>query len=334
MKKWQLISKYLRIFLMIIFLEINQLNSSNLTLEEIHKALKEVAYSYYMRGKKLQYNVCKSDYSPPEDATPQNINHLVCTQFVLSVYRELLNITIPNSMGALLNYSKVNIGSPEVIAYSSINSATNNLEMKFYNSSSKTNYTTKINPSFKELIPLIQIGDIFSYTGHTFLIYDVIKDDKGNIIEGYIMESGYGKGRSWVNSKISETITLPNGEGFGTKNHFLFLNSKVNTDFEEGLEQGTVQLGKLSTYSTWVAMSDPKSRQKEYSILRFIQKNSKGIPILTFKTLQPNYPNNILNNQPIVLPDKSLDRLKYSHIYIEKTVNKIRENIVEIGDIL
>ena len=333
-KKLHLLSKYLRIILMIIFLEINQLYSSNLTLEEIHNALKEVAYSYYMRGKNIQYNVCKGNYFPPEDATPQNINYLVCNIFVLNVYRELLNITIPNSVTGLLNYSRDNVGCPEVVAYSTINSVTNNLEMKFYNSSSKTNYTTKINPSLNELIPLIQIGDIFCHSSHAFLIYDVIKDSKGNVIDGYILESGYGKGRSWVNSKISETVILPNGKDFGTKNHFLFLNSKVNTDFEEGLEQGTLNLGRLSTYSNWVAMNNTKTRKNEYSILRLIQKNSKGIPILTYKTVKPNYPNNILNNQPIALPDKSIERLKYSHIYIEKTVNKITENIVEIGDIL
>ena len=100
-----------------------------------------------MRDKNIQYNTCKADYFPPEDATSQNINFLVCSQFILSVYRELLNITLPNMMSAFMNYSRENVGSPEVIAYSSINNETNNLEMKFYNSSSETNYTTKINPS-------------------------------------------------------------------------------------------------------------------------------------------------------------------------------------------
>ena len=67
--------------------------------------------------------------------------------------------------------------------------------------------------------------------------------------------------------------------------------------------------------------------------MRFIQSNSKGFPILTVNSLNTNYPNSIFNNLPIVLPDKSLDRLKkYRHLYIGKTVNK--DNIVEIGNIL
>ena len=155
MAKIQLKTKSTRILLMIIIFEIKQLYSSNLTLNEIHNALKEVAYSYYMRGKNIQYNVWKSYYYfPPEDATPQNINYLVCTRFVISVYRELLNITIPNTIADLLKYSKDNVGCPEVIAYGNISSETNNLEMKFYNSSSNTNYTTKINPSVNDLIQL------------------------------------------------------------------------------------------------------------------------------------------------------------------------------------
>ena len=163
-------------------------------------------------------------------------------------------------MSAFLNYSRENVGSPEVIAYSSINRKTNNLEMKFYNSSSKTNYTTKINPSIDDLIPIIQIGDILCYIGHSFIIYDLIKDHNGKVIDAIIMESGYGQGKSWVNSKVSETIKLPNGKSFGSKNHFLFLNSKVNTDFEEGLEQGTVQFGKFATYSTWFDINNTKTR--------------------------------------------------------------------------
>ena len=231
--------KYLKKILVIFVFEIKIIYSSNLSLEEIHTAIKEVAYSYYMRGKNIQYNICKGGYFPPEDATSQNINHLVCTTFAFSVYRELLNITI--SMNPL-NYSRDNLGCPEVIAYSKINTQTNNLEMSFYNSSSKNNITTKINPSINDIIPLLQIGDILSYSLHTFLIYDVIKDSEGNVIDAIIMESGYGSGRAWVNSKISESVELPNGNTFGTKNHFLFLNTYKNTEFEEGLEEGSLHL--------------------------------------------------------------------------------------------
>ena len=120
--------------------------------------------------------------------------------------------------------------------------------MSFYNSISKNNIKTKINPSINDIIPLLQIGDILSYTLHVFLIYDVIKDSKGNVIDEIVMESGYGNRGEYANSKISESVKLPNGEAFGTKNHFLFLNRGINTDFEEGLEEGTLPLTRFSTY--------------------------------------------------------------------------------------
>ena len=118
----------------------------NSTIEEVHKAIQEVGYSYYMRGKNIQYNDKKYNFFPPEDATQQNINFLVCSIFTRTMFVELLNISIPGGSSTLLSYSSENEGSQEVIAYSKINS-NNDLEMKFYNSSSENNYTTKINPS-------------------------------------------------------------------------------------------------------------------------------------------------------------------------------------------
>ena len=102
----------------------------NSTLEEVRKAIQEVSYSYYMRGKYIQYNDKKDGFFPPEDATQQNINFLVCTTFTQTVFIELLNISIPAAPGTLLSYSYDNLGSPEVIAYSKINKD-NNMEMLF-----------------------------------------------------------------------------------------------------------------------------------------------------------------------------------------------------------
>ena len=94
--------------------------SSNTSLEECRNALKEVGYSYYMRGRNIQYNLGKIGFFSPEDATDQNMNFMVCSTFVRNVYRELLNITIPYDADSLI-YTKDNLGQPEVIAYSYIN---------------------------------------------------------------------------------------------------------------------------------------------------------------------------------------------------------------------
>ena len=43
--------------------------SSNLTIEEIRACFKEIAYSYYMRGPYIQYNVGRDYHLSPEDIT-------------------------------------------------------------------------------------------------------------------------------------------------------------------------------------------------------------------------------------------------------------------------
>lgn len=308
----------------------------NSSLEEVHKAIQEIGYSYYMRGKYIQYNDKKFECFPPEEATQQNINYLVCSLFTRTMFVELLNITIPGSPSTLLSYSSDNEGSPEVIAYSKINS-NNDLEMHLYSPGVKGNISKVFNPSLNEnIIPIIEIGDVLSYTGHALLIYDIIRDIDGKPIDAILMESTSGS-NSYVNSKISKKVKLPSGDEFGNYLDFLFLNNKLNTKFKEGLEQGTLNIGLLSTQPYWKNINNTQLRKNEYSILRFIQKDSIGNAILKYKTIiKPSkyYPNDLVNDEIIILPKRVTDRIKFHHLYIEKIVNKFNGCIVEIGDIL
>ena len=325
--------KFISIFI-IAFISGISISNEQIKIQDVHKALQEVAYSYYMRGKDIQYNSHKVHYFSPEEATSQNVNYMVCSGFTRNVYRELLNITIPMYTTTLLSYSKENIGNPEVVLYAHINE-NNQEEMKIYSSKESNNYTTLINPSLKDIIPLVQVGDVLTYTGHTFLIYDIEKDSNGIITDAIIMESGHGRGRAYVNSKIAKKVQLSNGANFGGPNCFLYLNAQLNPNFKEGRIQGSVGLSRLSTYKNWVNINNTKLRKDEYSILRFIQKDSDGNAILKYKTKYTNYPNQILNDQLIVLPKKSIDRYKkFNHLYIEKTVSANNNNIVELNDTL
>ena len=125
--------------------------------------------------------------------------------------------------------------------------------MKIYSPKESKKYTTLINPSIKDIIPLVQIGDVLTYTSHTFLIYDVEKDSNGKITDAIIMESGYGKGRAYVNSKIANKIKLSNGIEFAGPTHFLYLNAQLNSNFKEGRVEGSVGLNinRLSKHKIW-----------------------------------------------------------------------------------
>ena len=306
--------------LVLIFSKINISNEFS-NIQEVRNAIKEIAYSYYMRGKHIQYDIYKKGFFNPEEATEQNINYLVCTDFTRNVYRQLLNITIPE----ILKYSRENIGKPEVVLHSNINSD-NKMEMKIYSYKEINNYTTVINPSLNSIIPLVQIGDILSYTGHSFLIYDIITDGDDKVIDAVIMEST-PSGSEFVNLKVSPKVTLPNGKTIGSMVYLLLQNAK-NKIFKN-IQEGTVRFGKLSEYKNWININNTNLRKEEYSILRFVHQDSEGNAIVKYTV-----PNQITNNQKIVLSNINLDRIKFSHLYIKKTVNVHNNNIVQFGDIL
>ena len=275
----------------------------NLKILDVHKAFQEVAYSYYMRGKYIQYNSPKYHLFSPEEATSQNINYMVCAGLTRNLYNELLNITIPTGVISLLTYSKKYLGNPEVVLYAHINDK-KELEMGTYSPNESNNIKTLINPSLKDIIPLVQIGDILTYTGHTFVIYDVERDNNGKITDAIIMESGHGIGRAYVNSKIGlKRVKLSNGNEFAGINHYFYLNSKLNSNFKEGRVQGSVGLKRLSEYKNWVNINNTELRMEEYSILRFIQEDSDGNAILKYKVNNKNV-NQVEYNQPIILPKK------------------------------
>ena len=326
---------FFSIFIFIFITIVNISYEQYIKVEDVQKALQEVAYSYYMRGKYIQYNSPKVHIFSPEEATSQNTNYLVCSGFIRNVYLELLNITLPMPTGYLLSYSKRNLGSQEVIAYSHINEM-KEVEMKIYSPNEVNSFKTLINPSIKDIISLVQVGDILCYTGHTFLIYDIEKDNNGKVIDAIIMESGHGKGRAYVNSKIAlEKVKLSNGKEFADPDNILYLNSKLNQNFKEGRVQGSIGLNRLSTYQSWVNINNSSLAKDEYCILRFIQKDSDGNAILKYKANNKNVPNQIAYNQPIALPKKNIDRYKkFNHLYIEKTVNANNNNIVELKEIL
>jgi hypothetical protein len=78
----------------------------------------------------------------------------------------------------------------------------------------------------------LRIGDVLTYDGHTLVVYDLIYDETGNIINAILMESGHGAGKGFVKSKNYITQI---GINYGSLNNYLYHNSKENTAFEYGL---------------------------------------------------------------------------------------------------
>ena len=296
-------------------------------LTEMQKAIQEVAYAYYMRGENIQYNSMKVGFYSPEESTTQNINYMVCSGFTRNMYNELLGIKIPSGTTELLKYGKEFVGNPEVIGYGKMEDQ--NFIMKMYDLYAENNYIELKNPSLTDIIPYIRIGDVLTYTGHTFMVYDVMYDNNGNVVDAWIMESAHGKGKNYILTKIPKLVSIGNNISFGNANHYLYHNTYENTSWEYGLTQGSLNVTQLSTYPNWVNINT-SSRCDEYSILRFIGTDKDGNAILNYQGA--NYNDSNHDGEIIELSDKIKDRVKYSRLYIEKTVDVNTDDIVETND--
>ena len=149
----------------------------------MHQDFREVAYSYYMWGKNIQYNLYKIDYYSPEEATSQNKKYVVCSSFAYNEYLELFNIAIPQYGSNLLNHAKNNIVQPKVVGQANNEKI---LNISVYNESSNR-FDYLYNPTISQIIRYLKTGDVFTNRDHVVLIYKV-EDDGETIIE-----SNYGR---------------------------------------------------------------------------------------------------------------------------------------------
>ena len=311
-------SKLHQIFLMFICFHI--INSSSLKkgdkISEVLSALKEIAFSYYMRGKNIQYSSSRKALYSPEEATSQKINYMTCSKLVENVYKELLNITTPTITKDYINYAYHRKKNLEIIASTSLRKP-EEVELTF----KPPNIRKRVigNATYKDIVGYLQPGDIMIHfinftknneiveKGHTMMVYDVYQ----NKTDALIMEST-DRGES-VKTKL--------------KRFPIFLSKKNNSFLEPIGEEGTLKLIKLSEIDIWKNMN----KKYYYTIIRFIQKDKDENAYLRYDS---NFylTDSLKNNESIALFPKEKDRIKFSHLYIEKTVDKHNNNIVQIGD--
>ena len=298
-------------------------SNSTITMTKATKIMQEVMYSYYMRGPKIQYNSLKVNYFTPESATSQDTNYMVCSGYTRNVYYELLGFKVPSTTTTLLTYAQTHFGNKEVILYGTKKGSGNLLQV--YDETQKK-YISFTSPTIDKIIPYLKVGDILTYTGHTFLIYDYIYDSNGKVVDLYTIESGHGKSGYNAKTKITSNITVSSSLKFGSGNHLLYHNSRTS-GFPDGREEGSLHMNTITKIATWRELE--KTKKAEYSVLRFIQPDKNGNAVLYFDD-----GNKYFNGEALSLPSKSLDRYKYSRLYIDKTVNVSANDVVENGDTL
>ena len=299
----------------------------NSTIEEFRNSLKEVAYSYYMKGKSIQWCVARDQFFSPEEATEQNAHYIVTSSFTSIVYEELLNVVVPYAPSSLLKYANDYNGKPEVVG-NTYKISDDIMEMRFYISPDETKVIE--NPSLNEIFPFLEVGDILVNPSYAFLVYDFEKDKNGNITDVIIIQSitGYHN-NSYINTKLPRAYVSKNGTDYPSAN-YLF-NGKLNSDFEEG----TIKMGKLSEQFAWANIKT-KYKSSQYAILRYVQGDSEKNAVLKYENIYDYYIyGNYSYNSKINLSANTLDRSKkFNHLYISKTVDEMNNAVVELGDIL
>ena len=244
----------------------------------------------------------------------------------------MLNITTHKSPHNVIYYAKAYLGNPEVIFYSEPD-LENDIRYFYIYSEQNKNYIKTTSFYLKDLIPLLRPGDVLGYTGHTILVYDVERDSDGNVIDAFIIESSILPYDSFIQTKIPEkTINGQDGDIKDFHGAVLFLTSKEN-NCEDGLTDGGLKLNRLSQIFRWPTLN--YINDIYYAVLRYVNKDSKGNAILTYRTWNPEVPYKYDNGDIINLTDKDIDRTKkFKRLYIEKIVNKYDRNTVILGDIL
>ena len=314
MLKLNLLSIPFHLFLMLLCFHIITSSTAETgdKLSDVLSALKEVAFSYYMRGKHIQYCSARKSFFPPEEATSQKINYVVCSKIVNNIYKELLNITTPDVTKSYINYAYHRKKNPEIVVHTSLRNIPQ-VEVTFKFPNYKA---VKINPTYEDLVPYLQPGDILIHfwnktgshdKGHTRMVYDITADKK----DALIMES--------ADNEIMVNTKLQNFEIYLSKKNNSFLNPKR--------EEGTIKIIKLSEIDEWKVMN----QTYYYTIIRFIHADENGIAKLHYDS-DFKSTDSFKDKESITLLPKEKDRITFSHLYIEKTVDKHNNNYVQIGD--
>ena len=311
--------------------------SNTYGLTTFEKAFQEVAYAYYMRWPYLHYNVTKGygdvNAESPEEATSQDYNYLACGLFVMNVYKELLNIKFYQSTR---QYAATYFGKrPEVIGYWIKQDG----KLKWYDKDHDKDHPLE-NPTTGDIIPLLQIWDIIHHYGHEMLVYDLIYDDSGNVVDVYLIHANAGGGyRTRSKNHGDDEIYNISGNkvsiGIG---HAPWANLYYNNIDNRWLYpwsriEGTIKLQKFSEKGGNALLLDGNINHyaSDYAILRFVT-NSGGKDVLSFDGTYRAYTWEKIDNEEIWMDyysDRVKSRLKYSKLFIEKTVDKRDNDMVE-----
>ncbi len=317
------------------------------TRKKIHKSIQEVADAYYRKGIYAQY--CKErakHLDSPEEATSQNTFYSDCSNFTNLVYSQAfgINSVLIGSNDAKMNYAKKYYDPDnelnDVIEYWEKNGNkygyTDN-EGIWHNKQIKDNAGNLIDLNLSTnnqqdvyadiILKNLEIGDIICYKGksdtHTLLVYD-IKYEGNKAIDAIIRDS----------HSNYETKTTKLGLG---------LSYEDTDNKNNNVHQGTFQEAylkenyKISEGKERKSIISEIAKMQQFTILRPLQKDKYGE--YTGKYYNHKFDESgkaeLVGEKELEsynITDVTSNRLIYSGIDIEKTVNVFNNSVIDLGD--
>ncbi len=298
--------KYIFILLLIVpNIALANVYKTDISYENAKNVVKEVMKDYYIKSPYFQYNSGKDTRgnTPPEEATGQDIKNSVCSAYVYNIYNEAFGMynddSLSNTNELFPMYSNTVINLKKYV---------NNSNLVLYYGTKNTTTTIK----FDDFIKRLQPGDIFGYTGHVMIVYDIVDTNNDGKVDDVLMLNSAQS--PFIRTRLTGTNRL---------SHNIFKSGRGNNGFLDVDKEGTFKyfwLSKSSAFFNENKMLSCASDKDECIVIRpYYEENGKTIF---------NY--NIDYNQY----KKAELRTKYPGLYIEKTVDKGDNNSVSVGDIL
>ena len=306
------------------------------TYQKASNIVKEVMRDYYIKGSRIQYNHSRAFWGieSPEDATSQNILYQVCSAYSSNIYKEAFGINnnngkFPRSSDEIItaardyyvckdsDITKRFECSKRNGTYLIYYQNTQNVNYSYTNNSGKKNtatlekskYIYKNAENFSQFVDLIKPGDIFAYTGHVLVAYDVLTNPstgKKDVLILHSTRSAIIRSRIGGTSALSYDV-LPSAKG---------LNKKIDIDGE-----GTIQYTWLSNLTDYFVKDNKIECGKKECIVMRPFYNDNGTAVFNYPVDKQYY-------------KKSELRVEYPGLDIDKTVNKYDGNNVYLNDTL
>ena len=349
--------RLIKIIVFIILIMPCYVYAEDISYENAQKIVKEVMQAWYMRGSYLQYNSSKNvyyEFDHPEDLTSQDMGYTVCSGYTSDVYKESFGVDVGYTTDERNKYNIAKI--PELSTeycyhtndYITKNTCTTgNLKNKcngeyaiyseatgddsslyFYTGENPTtNYSTE-RPTVEEFAKQVKPGDIFAFTGHVMMAYDVVTNPTTGKLDVLLLQSG-GGGGVWklIKTKIDDEYS--NGTRrlyYGNKvannpkrtNDFINLNVAGSLMINEGTVQNSKWLSDLTT--SFVKNGKIQCSRTYCSVSRFFYKDGNNAKF-NYTVKEQQIKNSMVRTKlPGIFIHKTADSLDNNSVYPDQTI--------------